>query len=71
MICLGLAISSMGRAMQRQSDNRHHLIAQVKRLNLKIIFKLSLDNGGDIIGDGIPYSIPGTPPVGRDRIGRS
>ena len=30
MICLGLAISSMGRAMQRQSDNRHHLIAQVK-----------------------------------------
>jgi hypothetical protein len=29
MICLGLAISSMGRAMQRQSDNRHHLIAQV------------------------------------------
>ncbi|KAI9512391.1 TPR-like protein [Russula earlei] len=28
MICLGLAISSMGRAMQRQSDNRHHLIAQ-------------------------------------------
>ena len=30
MICLGLAISSMGRAMQRQSDNRHHLIAQVR-----------------------------------------
>ncbi|KAI0269808.1 TPR-like protein [Gloeopeniophorella convolvens] len=28
MICLGLAIASMGRAMQRQSDNRHHLIAQ-------------------------------------------
>jgi general transcription factor 3C polypeptide 3 (transcription factor C subunit 4) len=31
MICLGLAISSMGRAMQRQSDNRHHLIAQVRK----------------------------------------
>ena len=45
MICLGLAISSMGRAMQRQSDNRHHLIAQVTRLNLKLIFELSLDNG--------------------------
>ncbi|KIM61704.1 hypothetical protein SCLCIDRAFT_1215803 [Scleroderma citrinum Foug A] len=28
MICLCLAISSLGRAMQRQSDNRHHLIAQ-------------------------------------------
>ncbi|KAI5998108.1 hypothetical protein EDD15DRAFT_2243627 [Pisolithus albus] len=28
MICLCLAISSMGRAMQRQSDNRHHLIVQ-------------------------------------------
>ncbi|KAH9997918.1 TPR-like protein [Russula vinacea] len=28
MICLGLAASSMGRAMQRQSDNRHHLMAQ-------------------------------------------
>ena len=34
MICLGLAISSMGRAMQRQSDNRHHLIAQVKSPNV-------------------------------------
>ncbi|KAK7046123.1 transcription factor TFIIIC subunit tfc4 [Paramarasmius palmivorus] len=28
MICLCLAIASIGRAMQRQSDNRHHLIAQ-------------------------------------------
>lgn len=28
MICLSLAIASVGRAMQRQSDNRHHLIAQ-------------------------------------------
>ncbi|PBK91165.1 TPR-like protein [Armillaria gallica] len=28
MICLSLAIASLGRAMQRQSDNRHHLIAQ-------------------------------------------
>lgn len=28
MICLCLAISSIGRAMQRQSDNRHHLIVQ-------------------------------------------
>lgn len=30
MICLSAAIASMGRAMQRQADNRHHLIAQVK-----------------------------------------
>ncbi|KAK2462196.1 hypothetical protein APHAL10511_005784 [Amanita phalloides] len=28
MICLCLAIASIGRAMQRQSDNRHHLVAQ-------------------------------------------
>ena len=29
MVCLSLAIASVGRAMQRQSDNRHHLITQV------------------------------------------
>lgn len=29
IICLCLAISSLGRAMQRQADNRNHLIAQV------------------------------------------
>lgn len=29
VVCLSLAIASIGRAMQRQSDNRHHLIAQV------------------------------------------
>ncbi|KAF9459393.1 hypothetical protein BDZ94DRAFT_1199583 [Collybia nuda] len=28
MICLSLAIASIGRAMQRQSDNRHHLVVQ-------------------------------------------
>ncbi|KAF8883905.1 hypothetical protein CPB84DRAFT_1750548 [Gymnopilus junonius] len=28
MICLCLAIASVGRAMQRQSDNRHHLVVQ-------------------------------------------
>ncbi|KAF5389367.1 hypothetical protein D9757_004269 [Collybiopsis confluens] len=28
MVSLSLAIASVGRAMQRQSDNRHHLIAQ-------------------------------------------
>ncbi|KIJ64224.1 hypothetical protein HYDPIDRAFT_175610 [Hydnomerulius pinastri MD-312] len=28
VICLCLGLSSLGRAMQRQSDNRHHLIAQ-------------------------------------------
>lgn len=30
MICLCLALSSLGRAMQRQVDNRNHLIAQVR-----------------------------------------
>ena len=29
MICLTLAIASMGRAMQRQADNRNYLIVQV------------------------------------------
>ncbi|KZP20521.1 TPR-like protein [Athelia psychrophila] len=28
MICLNLAIASIGRSMQRQADNRHHLVAQ-------------------------------------------
>ncbi|KAI9062521.1 TPR-like protein [Trametes sanguinea] len=28
LVCLCLAIASVGRAMQRQSDNRHHLITQ-------------------------------------------
>ncbi|KAI1783533.1 TPR-like protein [Ganoderma leucocontextum] len=28
LVCLSLAIASVGRAMQRQSDNRHHLITQ-------------------------------------------
>lgn len=29
VICLSLAVASASRAMQRQADNRHHLIAQV------------------------------------------
>jgi hypothetical protein len=29
MICLCLAMASLGRAMQRQADNRQHLMAQV------------------------------------------
>ncbi|KAJ7064882.1 hypothetical protein C8F01DRAFT_778362 [Mycena amicta] len=32
VICISLAIASLGRAMQRQSDNRHHLIAQAMAL---------------------------------------
>ena len=32
MICLCLAIASIGRAMQRQADNRHHMITQVSYL---------------------------------------
>jgi general transcription factor 3C polypeptide 3 (transcription factor C subunit 4) len=30
VICLTLGIAYLGRAMQRQSDNRHHLVAQVR-----------------------------------------
>jgi general transcription factor 3C polypeptide 3 (transcription factor C subunit 4) len=32
VICLTLGIAYLGRAMQRQSDNRHHLVAQVRPL---------------------------------------
>ncbi|KAJ7912852.1 TPR-like protein [Mycena leptocephala] len=32
MICLSLAMASLGRAMQRQSDNRHQLITQAMAL---------------------------------------
>ncbi|OJA08708.1 hypothetical protein AZE42_08889 [Rhizopogon vesiculosus] len=32
IVCLSLAIASLSRAMQRQSDNRHHMIAQVRLL---------------------------------------
>lgn len=39
VICLSLAIASIGRAMQRQADNRHHLIAQVR--HARSIFVLS------------------------------
>lgn len=29
LICLSISVASLGRAMQRQADNRHHLIIQV------------------------------------------
>jgi general transcription factor 3C polypeptide 3 (transcription factor C subunit 4) len=29
VICLSLAVAYLGRAMQRQADNRHYMIAQV------------------------------------------
>lgn len=29
VVCISLAIASLSRAMQRQADNRHHMIAQV------------------------------------------
>jgi general transcription factor 3C polypeptide 3 (transcription factor C subunit 4) len=35
MICLSLAMASLGRAMQRQSDNRHQLITQVCACRLR------------------------------------
>lgn len=33
LICLCLAIASFGRAMQRQADNRNHLITQVNSMH--------------------------------------
>lgn len=40
MVCLSLAIACMGRAMQRQADNRHHLVAQVRPLLFVIYVKI-------------------------------
>jgi general transcription factor 3C polypeptide 3 (transcription factor C subunit 4) len=37
VVCLSLAIASLGRAMQRQSDNRHHMIAQVNILYFLLV----------------------------------
>ena len=34
MICLSLAIACVGRAMQRQVDNRHHFVVQVRTVLL-------------------------------------
>jgi general transcription factor 3C polypeptide 3 (transcription factor C subunit 4) len=42
VICLSLAIASIGRAMQRQSDNRHHLIAQVCSLPISLVRNVTL-----------------------------
>lgn len=61
MICLCLAISSLGRAMQRQSDNRHHLIAQVRSSDLLSIF---ISNLFLFAGDGISVSLPENPKAG-------
>lgn len=33
VICLALAVACIGRAMQRQADNRHHMIIQVSRFH--------------------------------------
>jgi len=38
MVCLCLAIASVGRAMQRQSDNRHHLVIQVSYFLLPYVY---------------------------------
>lgn len=40
MVCLCLAIASIGRAMQRQSDNRHHLVTQVSIFILQVLSPL-------------------------------
>lgn len=47
MVCLCLAIASIGRAMQRQSDNRHHLITQVRSMlfNLELYRRISSGYG--------------------------
>lgn len=52
MICLSLSIASLGRAMQRQSDNRHHLITQV--IGLTRLYELLELND---LGDGISYTL--------------
>lgn len=57
MICLSLAIASIGRAMQRQSDNRHHLITQVRVMTLLYVLALTDRRAGY----GISFPIPKTP----------
>lgn len=32
LICLSLAVAYVSRAMQRQVDNRHHMVVEVSRL---------------------------------------
>ncbi len=56
LICLCLAIASIGRAMQRQADNRHHLIAQVDSC-LCVVNKW-LTDGCSLVGRSIPIQIP-------------
>ena len=41
MICLCLAMASAGHAMQRQSDNRHHLVVQVRVVVIMIMHFVS------------------------------
>lgn len=55
VICLCLAIASFGRAMQRQADNRHHLIAQVRIPPLRCSqFGIHIPR----LGDGVPHTVP-------------
>lgn len=55
VICLCLAIASFGRAMQRQADNRHHLIAQVRIPPLHCSqFRIHIPR----LGDGVPHTVP-------------
>ncbi|KAJ7666264.1 hypothetical protein DFH06DRAFT_1470427 [Mycena polygramma] len=50
MICLSFAMASLGRAMQRQSDNRHHLITQAMALlsRYRALRHEQLDGVGEI-----------------------
>jgi general transcription factor 3C polypeptide 3 (transcription factor C subunit 4) len=54
VVCLSLAIASLGRAMQRQSDNRHHMIAQV---NILYFLLVQISHNWHELGDGFLVSI--------------
>lgn len=43
VICLSLAIAYLGRAMQRQSDNRNYMIAEVWTNHASIFYDLSIN----------------------------
>ena len=58
MICLCLAIASIGRAMQRQSDNRHHLVTQVVLSALSRIMGLMICF---FVGYGVPNAVSQSP----------
>ncbi|KAL4243959.1 Transcription factor Tfc4/TFIIIC-102/Sfc4 [Abortiporus biennis] len=56
MICLSLAIASIGRAMQRQADNRHHLVTQGMAFLSQYRALREDDDNNDSLADEVEYN---------------